>query len=199
MNTPSHTHLVLHILIVLLMMLPTSLQAADRHFTIYSKTEPGGALLLTDRHSRDVQVYMRFRQILRRMPQLSRQQILALAAKHSKAFNLDAKLVQAVIEVESGFKQRVVSSKGAEGLMQIMPETQKDLGVRNAFDPDENIKGGVKYLRMMLDRFETTELALAAYNAGPGNVERYKGIPPFEETQTYVRKVMARYSALSAS
>ena len=102
------------------------------------------------------------------------------------------RLIMAVIEVESGYESQAISSAGAEGLMQIMPETQKELGVEKPFDPEENIEAGVRYLRRMLDRFRSVELALAAYNAGPSHVEKYGGIPPFDETRRYVAKVMAR-------
>ncbi len=105
-------------------------------------------------------------------------------------FELDAALVKAVIKVESDFNPLVVSSKGAQGLMQLMPETAAEVGVQNPLDPSESIYGGTLYLRKMLDYFDRNlDYALAAYNAGPSTVKKYGGIPPYEETQNYVKQV----------
>jgi soluble lytic murein transglycosylase-like protein len=117
-----------------------------------------------------------------------------LIRRHSGAQNLDPKLVQALIQVESGYNVRALSNKGAMGLMQLMPGTAADLSVSDAYDPDQNLRGGTTYLRRMLDRFAgRLEWAVAAYNAGPGAVERHKGIPPFRETRNYVQRVLALY------
>ncbi|MCK4503333.1 MAG: lytic transglycosylase domain-containing protein [Desulfuromonadales bacterium] len=105
-------------------------------------------------------------------------------------FNLNRSLLKAVIRVESNFDPKVISSKGAQGLMQLMPETALEVGVTNPFDPSDSIYGGSLYLRKMLDSFDLNlDYALAAYNAGPGAVRKYGGIPPFEETQNYVKLV----------
>ena len=105
-------------------------------------------------------------------------------------FSLDAALIKAVIKVESDFNPRVISSKGAQGLMQLMPGTAQEIGVSNPFDPSQSIYGGSFYLRKMLDSFDLNlDYALAAYNAGPTTVRKYGGIPPYKETQNYVKRV----------
>jgi len=114
----------------------------------------------------------------------------ALINHFANKFQLDAALIKAVIKVESDFNPRVVSSKGAQGLMQLMPETAQEVGVNNPFDPSQSIYGGSLYLRKMLDSFDRNlDYALAAYNAGPTTVRKYGGIPPYKETQNYVKRV----------
>jgi hypothetical protein len=120
-------------------------------------------------------------------------QIQQLVEKSAKAHNVDPLLVQSVIQVESNYNHYAVSPKGAEGLMQLMPGTARMLGVSNSFDPAENIEAGVKYLRYLQSIYQDDRLALAAYNAGPKAVDRYKGAPPYAETRDYVNQVGQRY------
>ncbi|MFH1097207.1 MAG: lytic transglycosylase domain-containing protein [Candidatus Desantisbacteria bacterium] len=109
----------------------------------------------------------------------------------SQKYGIDAKLIESVIRAESDFNPQAISSKGASGLMQLMPQTARSLGVKNIFAPEENIDGGVKYLKDMLDKFnQDVPLALAAYNAGPETVKKAGGIPSIVETQNYVAKVL---------
>ena len=119
-----------------------------------------------------------------------------LIRRHAKKYGLEAALVKAVIKAESEFDPKAVSCVGAMGLMQLMPDTADDMDVDNPYEPSDNIEGGCRYLRSLLDRFLTVRLALAAYNAGPENVRKYNGIPPFKETHGFVKRVMRYYSEL---
>lgn len=122
-----------------------------------------------------------------------RSDLHAIADRHATDHAISPALVRAVIQAESAWNVRAVSVKGALGLMQLMPATASHLGVSDPFDPEQNIRGGVKYLRFLLDRYDGNfELALAAYNAGPGAVDRYgRKVPPYRETQAYVRKIVS--------
>ena len=122
--------------------------------------------------------------------------IEGLIQKAAASLKLPAALIHSVIKHESGYNPKAVSHAGASGLMQLMPQTARGLGVTDIFDPEQNIMAGSKFLKQMLDRYHgNVELALAAYNAGPGNVDKYGGIPPFKETQSYVKKVTGTYYA----
>jgi len=117
----------------------------------------------------------------------------ALIALAARAHGVDPALVKAVIAAESNFETEAVSRVGAQGLMQLMPATAAELGVRSPMKPVENVSGGVRYLKAMLDRYGDVERALAAYNAGPTAVDRHGGIPPYRETQAYVKRVLNYY------
>jgi len=109
----------------------------------------------------------------------------------SQAYGVPENLLKAVAKAESGFQADAVSSCGAQGIMQLMPSTAKSLGVTDSFNPEQNIMGGAKYLGSLLGKYGDPKLALAAYNAGSGNVEKYGGVPPFRETRNYVEKVLS--------
>ena len=121
--------------------------------------------------------------------------ILQMARATAEKYGIDPKLFESLIHQESNFNPTAQSSAGAQGLTQLMPKTAASLGVTDPFDPMQNLNGGAKYLSQLLKQFDgDTKLALAAYNAGPGAVRRAGGIPPFQETQDYVRKVLDRFN-----
>lgn len=118
-----------------------------------------------------------------------------LIAKHATAHGVEPTLVSAVMRVESCYDARAVSRSGARGLMQLMPATAIELGVNDSFDPEQNVGGGVRYLARMLKRFNNdVRLALAAYNAGPESVATFKDVPPFPDTQSYVKRILSLYT-----
>ena len=132
--------------------------------------------------------------------QVSRSEINDLITKYSDKNGLDEDFVKAVINQESGFNPNATSHCGAMGLMQLMPSTAQGLGVKNAYDAEQNIEGGTKYLKGLMDRFNNDKsLALAAYNAGPNAVKKYGGIPPYAETQNYVKSVLSKYDRMKGA
>lgn len=186
---------------VLLALLCTAAAQAD----VYVEDDADGALVLTDAPGGDG-----FELLLRSERDAAAAPVAARAEHPSarlhaprieraaRAAGVDASLLHAVIRAESAYNPRAVSPKGAAGLMQLMPATARRYGVADRFDPDQNVLGGALYLRDLLTRFDgQLELALAAYNAGEGAVQKYGGrIPPYAETQRYVPQVMSNYRAL---
>ena len=175
---------------------------ADMRFRKYEIGSAGGTgkgiLILMRRESRvhipgvprtAISHYARLARGGRRNPDTFDPLIVRAARRHG----LPPGLVKAVVKAESNFEVAAVSNKGAQGLMQLMPETAEDMGVANPFQAEDNVLGGTRYLRAMYDRFGDWEQALAAYNAGPGAVDRYQGIPPYAETQEYVERVLHYY------
>ncbi len=129
-----------------------------------------------------------------------RTRYISLINEWAPQYNLDANLVEAVVAVESNYNRFAVSKKGAQGLMQLIPATAKRFGVRNTFDPADNIRGGIRYLNFLMSYFQgNLEHVLAAYNAGENTVVRYHGVPPYPETQKYIRKVTSLYHALNSA
>jgi len=128
-------------------------------------------------------------------PIVDRESLNLMVNGAGQRHQIDPDFINSVIRAESGFNNRAVSKKGAQGLMQLMPGTASQLGVSNAFDPNANVDGGTKYLRELLEKYNyDVPKALAAYNAGPGRVDRYRGVPPYSETQAYVARIIRDYN-----
>ncbi len=128
-----------------------------------------------------------------------RVKINKLIDEYSQKYGLDSDFVKAVVKQESGFNEKATSKCGAMGLMQLMPGTAKALNVNDPYNARDNIEGGVKYLKGLMDRFDgDMKLALAAYNAGPNAVKKYNGVPPYNETQNYVKNIMSMYQRIQS-
>lgn len=176
------------------------LSGSGHNETIYKYRREDGTLAFTDQKPLRIREY----QVLRfdcyacrigshidwHKTPLNRQAFRRTISKAASHYQVDAALVRAVIHAESDFNPNARSNKGAEGLMQLMPQTASDLGISNALDVEQNINGGTRYLAALLERYKgDIRLATAAYNAGPGAVDRYRGVPPYPETRAYVRRV----------
>jgi soluble lytic murein transglycosylase len=171
----------------------TVLASSRSSAEIYQYLGPNGSISLTN-----VPSDSRYRRIDVDSTQfhttLSERELEPVIRRHSSQHQLHPALIRAVIKAESNFDPRAVSRAGAIGLMQLMPQTAVRMDVRDLYDPEENVAGGTKYLRQLLDRFHgNLPLALAAYNAGENVVERYQALPPIDETRQYVRKVLRYY------
>jgi len=168
---------------------------------IYRYEAPDGTLHFTDTptHSRfkvfmkDIKKDLKLRTAFK-LPGFARNpaEFEPIISSYSRQYGVDSSLIKAVIHAESGYNPNAVSPKGAQGLMQLMPKTAQGLKVADSLNPSDNIRGGVRYLKFLLDTFKGNEsLALAAYNSGMGAVAKYGGIPPYRETQSYVTKVLS--------
>lgn len=182
---------------VLLSLLIVACAATPAGAQIYAWRDAGGAQVFSDRPQDQHAVLVTFAvgqnqtmKATRQAPPAAARRFDDIIARHAASSGVSADLIRAVIQVESGFNPSALSPKGAQGLMQLMPATARDLGVTNAFHPEQNIRGGVAYLKQLLTQYsQDVRLALAAYNAGPASVDRYGDVPPYRETQAYVSKV----------
>ncbi len=182
-------HFVFFVFFVLLGIATNSAFAKGQ---IYFYEDESGGLHFTDSPDKKspFKPYLFFNTARKEMPA---SEFASLITTYCDLYDMDKDLVRAVIKVESNFRPKAVSNAGAQGLMQIMPSTAKELGLDRPFEPEDNLEAGIRYLRILLDYFVDIPLALAAYNAGPENVKKYGGIPPFTETQNYVQKVLQHY------
>ena len=165
------------------------------HADIYRYIDENGVMHFTNTPTSSTQQFKLFlREKPKVNPRYSTKKYDDIIANASHQYDVSFSLLKAIIKAESDFDPRAVSKKGAKGLMQIMPENFKPLGIKDPFDPSQNIHAGARYFKQMYDRFKgKLSLSLAAYNAGPTAVERYKTVPPYEETEEYVSRVLKFY------
>jgi len=183
------------VFVIAMCILTVSPVSAD----IYRYIDDNGVVVFTDtpKHS-GYKVHLRERAVYRTLSTGGYYPYRDAVLKACTLYEVDEALVRAVIEVESDYNRYAVSYAGARGLMQLMPETMQHLGVKNPWDPEQNIQAGTRYLKGLLQKFSGDKrLALAAYNAGPNNVIKYGDVPPYKQTENYVRKVMNRYMDFS--
>ena len=185
------------LVLILMVLAGVLLHAAPASAQIWVVQEPDGSQRFTSSPEPGARLFMRTRHGARSAAVgLAGTPYADTVAAAAAANGVDPELVHAVIAAESNFDPHAVSPKGAQGLMQLMPATAAELGVGNVWDPGENIRGGTAHLAKLLTKFDDLSLAIAAYNAGEGAVQRYGGIPPFRETEEYVRRVLGRYQRL---
>ncbi len=169
-----------------------SVQSFDKVLQSTAKTQFGTLLRNKGIKSVDASIYTN--PSVNFNKRATREEIMSMIDETSEKYGVDSKLIKALVQQESGFNPTAKSKVGALGLMQLMPSTAKGLGVTDPLDAKQNIEGGVKYFKSMLDRFHgNTILALAAYNAGPNAVSKYDGVPPYKETQNYVKSILKNY------
>ena len=169
-----------------------SIESFDKVLLSTAKSQFGTLLRPNGVKNVDAQIYANPNVSLQN--NTTKTQIISMIEDVSQKYGVDSKLIKALVQQESGYNPKAKSKAGAMGLMQLMPSTAKGLGVTDPMDPKQNIEGGVKYFKSMLDRFHgNTILALAAYNAGPNAVSKYDGVPPYKETQNYVRAILKNY------
>lgn len=196
---------MIKVLIVLSVIITLSLPCSSQ---IYTYRDKNGHLVLTDAPQGNHRVRRKNRPNKTRQTRKNHygslvskdHEINRLVEKYAVLHDIDDRLLHAVIRAESDYDRNAISRKGAMGLMQLMPETGKQYGVENFFNPEENIRAGAKHLKALLNRyFGDTKMALAAYNAGATAVDRYNGIPPFQETENYVSKILGMVNGENSS
>jgi soluble lytic murein transglycosylase len=180
--------------IFLSVLILVSLPAFSSHADIYKFRDKEGVIHFTNipQKNRD------YKKVISEKKTPSGNYYSYIIRNKSRKYNIEPSIIRAVITAESNWNPTAVSKKGAIGLMQLMPETARDMQINNPYDPEENIEAGTRYLRFLLDKFDDNlTLALAAYNAGPGKIEKSGGVPPFPETKKFVRKVKSISKARS--